>query len=264
MISYVLFLEGDTIEAAIRAVWRHPLRIPPPAPRSAAWWLVAILPRQRLKIDRTAKPLALLERLGAVGWPRPERDADPTVRQASLLVRPARALTGALLTFLMGTIIWWNLANVELAGDEALVDRVDGAPRTMVQVTGLWQSWKLFAPYPSRTYGWIAVPGVFEDDVTYDLRTGQPEGDTFARWVLGPNARWRKYEDRLRRDGSEAMLRALGSYYCDRYEDLPEGERLATLEIHYHWRRSPDPGEAAAPYATRSLWRHWCYPQYAY
>jgi hypothetical protein len=55
--------------------------------------------------------------------------------------------------------------------------------------------------------------------------------------------------------------------YCRIYNDeqkLPDGRRLATLQIVYKRFLTHDPGQPPQPISDIVLWRHWCYPQYQY
>ncbi|HLA43476.1 MAG TPA: hypothetical protein VJZ27_08585 [Aggregatilineales bacterium] len=97
--------------------------------------------------------------------------------------------------------------------------------------------------------------------------TGKSERDVFLRWFWGPDARWKKYISNIQENAYEPLLSAWGSHYCREYnieKALPEGERLATLEILLIWRHSYAPGEPLNPFQTRMLWKHWCYPEYEY
>ena len=136
-----------------------------------------------------------------------------------------------------------------------------------VKFVGLWQRWNLFAPYPRTTDGWIVAPGKFEDNTTFDLRTGDPVVDDMQRWYWGPNVRWKKYESNMSRKNYHPLKFAWGARYCRYYNvqlDMGKGKRLATLELQYRYRRSHEPGSELNPYETRVLWKHWCYPEYKY
>jgi hypothetical protein len=167
----------------------------------------------------------------------------------------------------MSTIIWWNLTTIGEAQGGPVIDSVPEAPRRIVQQLSLWQAWDMFSPYPSTVDGWMVIPGTFEDGRTFDLNTGQPVTTEFRRWFFGPGERWKKYESNMSRDEHEALLSAWGGYWCDEYntrQKLPQGQRLATLEIHYYSYRSHAPGEPPNPMEDITLWRHWCYPEYEY
>src|SRR5690606_34996221 len=143
-----------------------------------------------------------------------------------------------------------------------IVPVVVGLPDEVVHYLGIWQSWNMFSPYPSTIDGWVQIPGVFENSQRYDLLTTAPLEDDMRRWFYGPGMRWKKYEENLNRHGYEDLLSAWGGYYCHKYNienALPEGERLATLEIHFIWRESYAPGETEHAWQPYVMWKHWCY-----
>ena len=85
------------------------------------------------------------------------------------------------------------------------------------------------------------------------------------RVLWGPGMRWRKFEENINNYRYNSLLRAWGRYYCHLYNDVegrPQGTRLATLEIHFVYRRSYPPGSAPNPMEDDLLWTHWCYEEY--
>ena len=80
--------------------------------------------------------------------------------------------------------------------------------------------------------------------------------------------RWKKLIANIYfQGGYDAILEAWGSDYCYKHNvegALPMGKRLATLEIHYHYRLSYAPGGKRQPLQLYVMWRHWCYDQYQY
>jgi hypothetical protein len=181
-------------------------------------------------------------------------------------VIPARTVVSVALVAVMAITLQWNLNSVKKDG-KPVMDDVEGTRREVYQYLSLWQSWSMFAPHPSTRDGWIVVPGVFENGLKMDLITEAPESIEMTQWYWGPQSRWKKYISNLRRNEYEEMLSAMGSYFCRKYNTemgLPKGERLATLEIHYHSRRSYAPGGSPNPVNVDTLWRHWCYPEYKY
>ena len=291
--SYLLFLDGDLLErldtrlrgnrspgkinlhslstvrwlAAALSRWDMVrVSVDPSRPETSAEEITGYLPFSRIwgGIALLIFPLLTRVPLDARKLPPPLNTPMVSADPSRFLRGIRRSAVGAIVTTAMFLVVWWNMSILDMGENITLVPPMEGAAHEVYQTSGLWQSWKLFAPYPSRVYGWIAVPGVFEDGTIYDLRTENPVGEHYARWVFGPNNRWRKYEDRSRQDRHEGLLKAWGSYYCQTYRERPPGEQLATLEIHYVWRRTPDPGEQVPEYETRVLWKHWCAPEYAY
>jgi hypothetical protein len=176
-----------------------------------------------------------------------------------------RALMSLPLLALMGMVIWWNLATVKDENDEPLVPYVSGTPRTIMQYLSLGQSWGMFAPFPTTDDGWITVPARFENGLVIDLMTGEPPSDSMTHYYWGPKSRWKKYSSEMWGEGYESLLRAWGGSMCRKYNidgNLPQGQRLATLEIIYNWRWSHAPDEEPHPWQQSRIWRHWCYKEY--
>lgn len=199
----------------------------------------------------------------------PLRCAEPTpIRQRWALLIFLRATTSLALGTLMACIVWWNLADVYGEDNIPAVRPVPQAVRELIQYTGLWQNWAMFAPYPVRRDGWVTIPGRFEDGTVLDLMTGKPPIDDHLRWLWGPGLRWKKLISNIYFNGGyEPILLAWGSRYCRIYNSehhLPVGKRLATLEIHYRWRESFAPDGEKLPLQTDVLWRHWCFEEYKY
>lgn len=162
------------------------------------------------------------------------------------------------LALTMVSVIWWNLRTYKRNG-EAVVSPVPNWSRRLVQYTGLWQGWSIFAPDPKRVEGWIVIPGQFEDGTSFDLRTGEALTNEMPRRFWGPAIRWRKYDDRVGRNDYQPLLRAWGKYHCHQYNTLAApSQRLATLEIHYISRWSYSPGGTPNPVQERNLWKHSC------
>jgi hypothetical protein len=204
--------------------------------------------------------------------PEPDPTALPAPPRPTVWTRSRRAgaaLGTAALGLLMGYIVWWNLTTVDtfMARVPAELRSVPQTPRRTIQMLGIWQAWDMFSPFPSTIDGWMVTPGRFEDGRTFDLSTGQPVTAEFRRWFWGPDVRWKKYESNLSRSDYAPLLRAWGSYYCHYYNDvldLPPGQRLATLEIHYYMVRSHAPGQPPNPLEDVLMWKHWCFPEYQY
>jgi hypothetical protein len=167
---------------------------------------------------------------------------------------------------LMLGVIWWN-ADTSREYGVPLIEPMPAPLRTVIHYTGLWQYWDLFAPLPLQIDGWIIIPARFEDGTQLDLKTGAPLTTTppAVRW--GPTLRWRKFEYNVNDQAYVPILRAWGRSYCRWYnesEARPVGQRLATLEIRFHYRRSVTVGEPPRLYDENLLWVHWCYDEYRY
>ncbi len=229
LISYLLFLEPEWIVAAER-------------------WL-------RRRLNRSL-PASLPQAVGG----NPDAMDSPQVHWT-----PSRRLLTVFLAVMMLGAIWWN---VDYLGEyREPVAPMPGGVRSILWYSGLWQYWDLFAPLPLQVDGWITIPGVFEDGTTLDLRTGAPPNADMQRFVVGPLVRWEKFEENVYNNQYEPILLAWGQYYCRRYNEIearPIGSRLATLEIHFRYRRSVPPGALPNNLDDDRLWTHWCYEEYAY
>jgi hypothetical protein len=202
---------------------------------------------------------------------RSEKSAKPTwfTHAGNVWYVLSRAGLMAALGTLMFYLIWWNVATLTIDMNNTPLPGVRGVSQPAygtIQMLGVWQHWGMFSPYPSTVDGWIIVVGQFENGEQFDLRTGFPPATDLPRIYFGPDNRWKKYEENINRDRPEALLDAWGSYYCRRYNNelqLPLGQRLATLEIQWHYRSSVDPGQPPNGWSSDMLWRHWCFDQYA-
>jgi Vitamin K-dependent gamma-carboxylase len=191
-------------------------------------------------------------------------DPTPTPRYP-LWVGVGRATISLPILAMMGLVIWYNLATIETDEGKPFVPYVTDTPSQILQYTSMWQSWFMFAPFPTTDDGWMVIPGKFEDGTEIDLMTGEPLSEEMTHYWFGPDMRWKKYSSEIwRMSDPDPVLRAWAGYFCRQYSSLPEGERLATLEIHYYWRWSYKPGDSENELQDSQLWRHWCYPQYEY
>jgi hypothetical protein len=201
------------------------------------------------------------------GMAAPEIEFEPIPKRSfPTFTLASRAVQVAGLGFIMFGVLWMNLRTIKQRG-EYVFDPMPAFVNQVIYTSGLHQQWNMFAPYPSHRDGWITVPGKFEDGRTFDLLTREPLSTEWTQWYWGAAARWKKYSGTLRYEKHEALLQSMGSYYCDLYnkqDALPEGHRLATLEIIDNYRVSYAPGEEQNPLQTQVLWRHWCYPDYQY
>jgi hypothetical protein len=165
--------------------------------------------------------------------------------------------------FMMFNVIGWNLSNSHLFGSQQ-----SELQRHLVLYSGLWQSWDMFAPNPSRTDGWLMVIGRFEDGGMLNLRSGEDDYQNQIRYFFGPQVRWQKFDENMfNRANMDLIYSAWGGYYCRTYNNLgqlPEGQRLATMEFIYYSRLSHAPGESAYNIQPNLKWKQWCYEQYAY
>ena len=213
-----------------------------------------------------------------MGWcvrrmslPQPEHrnaGSTQTLSIESLWVgRVTRSMIAAIISALLLGVFWSNLEHIVNQDEREIVPPVPVSMAKVIQFSGLWQRWNLFAPYPRLIDGWIIAPGKFEDGVVIDLRSGEAVNDKMKRWFWGPDVRWKKYESNLYSKNYRQLKFAWARLYCREYntrQGRPEGKRLATLELQFRYRRSYAPGSPPNSYETRLLWKHWCYAEYKY
>jgi hypothetical protein len=183
-----------------------------------------------------------------------------------VLLLAGRMSMSAILLPMIIIILWWNAYTIR-EDDGRWIDLPPDPARSFVQYTGMWQSWGMFAPFPTNIDGWVVVAGRFEDGSEMDLMTGEPVMHEWTRWLWGPDSRWKKFIANMRQDRPQALLESWGGYYCREYniiQRIPQGQRLATLEIRFFARRSYAPGGSELPLEDHLLWRHWCFDEYAY
>ncbi|MEL6148314.1 MAG: HTTM domain-containing protein [Chloroflexota bacterium] len=200
----------------------------------------------------------------------------PTVTGAPCIVKEptlvpymrfiARAAMTAALVPLFLAVLQWNLSNVQF-NNRALAPQLTGPARGAVLVTGLYQGWSMFSPFPANPHGWVRVAAVFEDTSEMELTTAGPLHREIIHWRYGPEGRMRKYNENIREGNKQPLLSAMASHYCryyNRHLERPAGERLATLEIQFFERHYVDYGQPRNPYTTTILWKHWCFDEYQY
>lgn len=125
----------------------------------------------------------------------------------------------------------------------------------------LASAWPMFVyPIIPRT-GWLQVDGQWADGATGILYSSADPATGQMYHLWGPSARLRLLEQHLLGALPSPILRAWGQYYCRLYNadsPQPPAHRLATLEIHLHYRWSHRPGAPAKPYDDDLLWRQQC------
>ncbi len=245
-VGYITLLEPSVIEAFEQRLRK--IRLPAPV-MNAAQYILA----QLTEIPESTQNVILPDAATA---------ADAVADKG----RRKRQLVTIALAFTMVNVIWWNGVQVGDYAPQLAPDMPDTLNDAM-WYSGLWQFWDMFSPLPLQVDGTIVVPGVFENGETFDLRTGAPVGDKPPHARFGPFMRWKKLEENLFNNEPAPILLAWGRYFCRHYNntlDLPEGERLATLEIHYAFTRSYPPGGTPNEPSDSLLWKHWCFDEYAY
>ncbi len=184
-----------------------------------------------------------------------------TAETPAILRHGGRAMLAAGLGFLMVLTFQWCLTAVRYQ-DWELLERPTDFRRDLIELVGLRQSWRTFAPIPSRSYGPIVIEGTFGSGDIIDLRTGLPVGEEWALWKRGPNTRWRKYEEGIRDGDQQERIEAWVAYYCDYYgnwQNHPQSNPLTRVEMWYYFRRTLLPEEIdGGQQEERRLYLHWC------
>ena len=219
----------------------------------------------------TAPILAQLLRFHRLGLGGAAHLTEMHVKPEDVSPGLARFLRIALTICLAGMIVlvlWWNLNVIGGYADPPFLADYPAWSSAAIRYTGLWQSWDMFSPVPLQKDGWIRIPGQFEDGTQLDLFDLQAAESATVPPAInwGPDMRWQKYISNIYDDPNDNLLRAWGRYYCRLYNtagNLPRGARLATLEIHYMFRRVYKYGEAISPLQDDLLWSHWCFEEYA-
>ena len=125
------------------------------------------------------------------------------------------------------------------------------------------QKWSMFAPYPTRSDGWLVVPGILASGKLVDVYHEIDQIPSFDKPdslhnVMFENYRWRKY---LSRVGSRRYLdfrKHYGSFLCRRWNQANGlDDRLTDFNIYRLTEKSAAPGQSASVKRTR-IWRHWC------
>lgn len=143
---------------------------------------------------------------------------------------PAQMLAGALLAYML----LWNLRTTNFARFEPLLSR---RLNWIGDLSGLGQSWNLFAPAPTRQQGWYVIPATLDDGSEIDLLANgaavrwQPPALMSATYT---NDRWRKYLMNLWQSKNSRYRRYYVRWLCRTWnENHPNGKRIASLQIFY-------------------------------
>jgi hypothetical protein len=174
-----------------------------------------------------------------------------------------KAATSVLLGLLMILVLWKNADNFRRY--EAMILPPIPSPISVVlDATGLNQGWDLFSPNPIKVDWSIVVPGTFNDQTVYDVRTGNAPRNALTPVSLGPEYRWKQLELIVAQSRSAPLLGAWSNYYCRLYNDnvleMP-ARRLAGLQFLVMYRHSHEPGQPARPVESDVIWIHNCHTE---
>ncbi|TXI07418.1 MAG: DUF393 domain-containing protein [Rhizobium sp.] len=189
--------------------------------------------------------------------------------QLSALLLPAREVSyevsagwQRVAAVFMLAVFCWNLTTVNFLPQGFA--RVLATPVRMLRVD---QQWNQLAPSPSKTDGWMVVPGKLADGSEIDLLhpdRGAPDyGKPWNYSQTHRNIRWHSYFSHLWEPDNEAQRQYYGAYLCRQWNtghsDNPSS-RLMTFKLIYMLERTPPPGEQAQIEQV-VLSRHECFPQ---
>jgi hypothetical protein len=162
------------------------------------------------------------------------------------------------LCLLMGLVIWWNINKSFDYTDDTFPPMPNPAYH-LVEYTGLWQYWDLFAPLPLQIDGHLAIPGQFENGITFDLHNPDAAIGQAVPVRFGPAMRWRKLAENLFFYEPPRLLQSMGAYFCRTYnaQAIP-GTYLLSLEIQYRYQQVQMAAQEQPDTITEVLWSHEC------
>lgn len=132
--------------------------------------------------------------------------------------------------------------------------------RNLVTFVYLDQAWKMFAPGPAKTTGWVVVPGILRDGTRVDVsRNGIPVvWEKPAKRTLFKNERWRKYFIHFILKKDKRAADEYARYLCRTWNaDHTDERTLRSLEVVVVSRKTPPLGKAEA-YHQKILASHEC------
>ncbi len=145
--------------------------------------------------------------------PAPVEDDEPPRVVRSL------PITNLFMAFCIVFVLLWNVATVSAF-------TMPAETRPFAYGTGLYQSWNMFAPAPSKATVWIVVRGVLADGREIDVLTPIVHQDLAKvpplSWeqpddIVGEyytDKYWRKYLTALTRESKQDERRAFAAYTC--------------------------------------------------
>ena len=168
-------------------------------------------------------------------------------RQPQVPYAPSGNCTSALVTILLVYVAVWNVNQVTGAFEQ----RWPGIWKAPGHLTGLEQTWRMFAPQPMIDDGWYEMKGVLADGSVVNLwQPDQPLPTRKPASVAATyrNQRWRKYllDIRIKWDAYRPQL---ADWLRRRWDDdfsggLPE-RRVQRIEIVYHLEETLSPDRSS-------------------
>lgn len=135
--------------------------------------------------------------------------------------------------------------------------------KNFAQLIRLNQKWNMFAPYPTRTEGWLVVDGSLVDGTKVDPWRGGEVDFTRPKDMAQEysNNVWRKVVGRIRSKTYKDYRLYFGKYICRTYNnDKPRGgKRLQSFKIYFMRDKTPPPGQESPPIKKYEIWSHACF-----
>lgn len=124
----------------------------------------------------------------------------------------------------------------------------------VARATNIDQTWKMFAPYPTKSDGWFVLRGTHFDGHVTDLLTGMaPTEERPASMAdLYPSKQWQTYMMQIWEDEDEILIEPFANYLCRSHPSLKE------IEINFFEERTPAMGEDFGPIRKYHLWSQAC------
>jgi hypothetical protein len=127
----------------------------------------------------------------------------------------------------------------------------------LITLGQLNQTWRLFAPEPSRHDGWYLMEGFTRRGTSVDLWKGEGDPESEKPTDFGAhyrNSQWLKYLNNLQTDRFSDYRPFLGRYLCRKWNDRHQGaDQVDSLRITYMEELTPPPGQPAEPVKPRVL-----------
>lgn len=179
----------------------------------------------------------------------------------------SQIIAGAFLLFVLwinvGSIPSWRLPFMPDAEGERLQLQFPKILQPLKWTLRLDQKWSMFAPYPSRSDGWLVVPGILASGRLVDVYHEIDQIPSFDKPdslhnVMFENYRWRKYLSRIGSRRYVDFRKYYGSFLCRRWNEANGlDDRLTDFNIYRLTEKSAGPEQSPSVKRTR-IWRHWC------
>ena len=173
---------------------------------------------------------------------------------------PCRRWTSWLVALLLAYTAVWNLNQVT-----NFLDANASVPRQwkiVGWVTGLDQSWTMFAPYPMTSDGWYVMKGVLAEGTIVNL--WQPDEPLPWRKPAAVRAtyrgrRWAKYLNNMLTDDGGVYVKGLADWLRRRWDRDFAGSspdrRVRSVELVYQIEETLGPGRKSSLVTPYILWR---------